>query len=51
MTRLAGSDCRERTQQKTSHTLQHGLTSENLAFKEVDLELNAKREINIEPKP
>ena len=43
MTRLQGQDQEERTQPKTSHIVQPGLTKDNPALREVDLEHSAKR--------
>ena len=46
MTRLTGSDQEERTQQKASRIVKPGLTNENPALREVDLEPSAKRGTN-----
>ena len=43
VTRLTNYDQEERTPQKTSRIVQPGLTNENPALREVDLEPSAKR--------
>ena len=40
--RLTSSDPKERTQQKTSHIIQPGVTNNNPALREVNLEPSAK---------
>ena len=46
VTRLTGLDQEERTQQKTSHILEAGLTNKKPRLRKVDLQLSAKRETN-----